>query len=178
MHPIKHFKTITKHRHQVIAHCRRAGIFWQGLLHDMSKYSPREFWAGAKYYKGTESPNVGERRDKGYSEAWLHHKGVNKHHFEYWTDYSVALRKVVPVKMPLRYVAEMFCDRVAASKIYNGDKYTDSDSLNYFLRSKANRFINEETSDLLEKLLRMLESEGEERTFAYLRELIKKNEEY
>lgn len=178
MHPIKHFRTITKHRHKVIAHCKRAGIFWQGLFHDLSKYSPREFWAGAKYYKGTESPNVGERRDKGYSEAWLHHKGVNKHHFEYWTDYSVALRKVVPVKMPLRYVAEMFCDRVAASKIYNGAAYTDSDALNYFLRSKANRFIHEETSDLLEKLLRMLDCEGEEKTFAYLRELIKKNEEY
>ncbi len=178
MHPIKHYRTITKHRHQVIAHCRRAGIFWQGLFHDLSKYSPKEFWAGAKYYKGTESPNVGERRDKGYSEAWLHHKGVNKHHFEYWTDYSVVLRKVVPVKMPLRYVAEMFCDRVAASKIYNGDAYTDSDALNYFLRSKTNRFIHEETSDLLEKLLRMLENEGEEKTFAYLKELIKKNEEY
>lgn len=178
MHPIKHFRTITKHRHKVISHCAKAGIFWQGLFHDLSKYSPKEFWAGARYYKGTESPNVGERRDKGYSEAWLHHKGVNKHHFEYWTDYSVVLRKVVPVKMPLRYVAEMFCDRVAASKIYNGDKYTDQDALNYFLRSKANRFIHEETSDFLEKLLIMLADQGEEKTFSYLREIIKKNEEY
>ena len=162
----------------MIAHCAKAGIFWQGLFHDLSKYSPREFWAGAKYYKGTESPNVGERRDKGYSEAWLHHKGVNKHHFEYWTDYSVIERRVVPIKMPLRYVAEMFCDRVAASKIYNGDKYTDSDALNYFLPSKTMRFIHTETSDFLEKLLRMLADEGEEKTFSYLREIIKKNEEY
>jgi len=162
----------------VIAHCAKAGIFWQGLFHDLSKYSPREFWAGAKYYKGTESPNVGERKDKGYSEAWLHHKGVNKHHFEYWTDYSVVERRVVPIKMPLRYVAEMFCDRVAASKIYNGDKYTDRDSLEYFLRSKSRRFIHEETSDFLEKLLQMLADEGEEKTFSYLREIIKKKEEY
>lgn len=178
MHPIKHFSTITKHRHKVIAHCAKAGIFWQGLFHDLSKYSPKEFWAGAKYYKGTESPNVGERKDKGYSTAWLHHKGVNKHHFEYWTDYSSVERRVVPIKMPLRYVAEMFCDRVAASKIYNGDKYSDGDSLDYFLRGKANRFINEETSDFLEMLLKMLADEGEEKTFAFLREKIMKKEEY
>ncbi len=178
MHPIKHFRTITKHRHKVIAHCAKAGIFWQGLFHDLSKYSPKEFWAGAKYYKGTESPNVGERKDKGYSTAWLHHKGVNKHHFEYWTDYSAVERRVVPIKMPLRYVAEMFCDRVAASKIYNGDKYSDGDSLDYFLRGKANRFINEETSDFLEMLLKMLADEGEEITFAFLREKIMKKEEY
>ncbi len=178
MHPIKHFITITKHRHKVIAHCAKAGILWQGLFHDMSKYSIKEFWTSAKYYKGTESPNVGERKAKGYSTAWLHHKGVNKHHFEYWTDYSIVERRVVPIKMPLRYVAEMFCDRVAASKIYNGDKYTDSDALNYFLSSKAIRFIHPETSDFLEKLLRMLAEEGEEKTFAYLRAIVKRNEEY
>ena len=178
MHPIKHFKTITLHRHAVIRHAAKAGILWQGLWHDMSKYSPSEFWRGAKYYTGTASPNVGERNDIGYSEAWMHHKGRNKHHFEYWTDYSVALRKVVPVKMPIRYVVEMFCDRVAASKIYNGDKYTDRDSLNYFMRSKQTRFIHEETSDFLEKLLVMLAEEGEKVTFQYLREMVKNNKEY
>ena len=178
MNPIGHFKTITKHRHRVIAHCAKVGILWQGLFHDLSKYTPKEFIPGAKYYKGTESPNVGERKDKGYSEAWLHHKGVNRHHFEYWTDYSTVERRVVPIKMPLRYVAEMFCDRVAASKIYNGDKYTDRDALNYFLGAKKNRFIHPETSDFLESLLVMLAEEGEEKTFAYLREKIKRKEGY
>ncbi len=144
----------------------------------MSKYSPVEFIPGARHFKGTESPNIGERREKGYSQAWLHHKGVNKHHFEYWTDYSIVERRVVPIKMPLRYLAEMFCDRVAASKIYNGEKYTDSDALNYFLPSKATRFIHPETSDMLEKLLRMLSEEGEEKTFAYLRNMVKNKEEY
>ncbi|MBQ8474092.1 MAG: catalase [Clostridia bacterium] len=178
MHPIKHFLTITKHRHKVIAHCAKAGILWQGLFHDMSKYLPVEFIPGAKYYKGTGSPNVGERRENGYSLAWLHHKGVNKHHFEYWTDYSAVERRVVPIKMPLRYVAEMFCDRVAASKIYNGEKYKDGDSLEYFLRSKPRRFIHEETSDFLEKLLTILAEEGEEKAFLYIRDMIRKKEEY
>ena len=178
MHPIKHFMTITRHRNRVIAHCKKAGIFWQGLFHDMSKYSPVEFWNGAKYYLGDQSPNVGERKDKGYSSAWLHHKGRNRHHFEYWTDYSTVLRKIVPVKMPLRFVAEMFCDRVAASKIYKGKDYKDSDPYDYFIGGKANRAIHEETSDMLEKLLVMLKDEGEEKTFAYLRALVKSKKEY
>ena len=178
MHPIKHFRTITKHRHKVIAHCRRAGILWQGLWHDMSKYAPVEFWNGAKYYQGTQSPNVGERNDRGYSVAWLHHKGRNRHHFEYWLDYSAALRKVMPVKMPLRFVAEMFCDRVAASKIYKGKDYKDSDPYDYFIGGKANRVIHPETSELLEKLLVMLRDEGEEKTFKYLKSLVKSKKEY
>ena len=121
-----HFKTITRHRHQVIKHCKKAGILWQGLFHDLSKYSPSEFVVGAKFYQGTRSPNEMERKVFGYSRAWMHHKGRNKHHFEYWTDYNPETRTYGPVKMPLRHVKEMFCDRVAASKIYQGEKYTDA----------------------------------------------------
>ena len=172
-HPVKHFKTITKHRHQVIKHCFKAGIGMQGLRHDLSKYSPVEFINGAKYYDGTRSPNELERNDRGYSLAWLHHKGRNKHHFEYWNDYNPVLKKYAPVKMPLKYVIEMFCDRVAASKIYQGDKYTDSHPIEYFERGRDKRTIHDETSALLEKLLTMLRDEGEEKTFAYIRRMKK-----
>ncbi len=168
---IGHFKTITRHRHMVIKHCKKAGILFQGLFHDLSKYSPTEFIPGAKYYQGNRSPNEAEREEYGYSKAWLHHKGRNRHHFEYWTDYSPATRKMEGVKMPLRYVKEMFCDRVAASKIYMGDKYTDDAPLNYFMKAKKTRMIHPETSDLLEKLLRMLSEKGEDETFRYIRSL-------
>ena len=177
-HPIKHFNTITKHRNKVIAHCFRAGIGFQGLRHDLSKYSPVEFIPGAKYYQGTRSPNEMERERDGYSTAWLHHKGRNRHHFEYWTDYNPAVKKVMPVKMPAKYVAEMFCDRVAASKIYAGDKYNDRYPLEYFLKGKQRRTIHPETSDFIEKLLTMLAEKGEEETFAYIREFIKSGKEY
>lgn len=168
---VKHFMTITRHRHQVIKHCRKAGILWQGLFHDLSKYSPTEFIVGAKYYQGNRSPNEAEREAYGYSVAWMHHKGRNRHHFEYWTDYNPFTKRLEPVEMPLRYVKEMFCDRVAASKIYLGDKYTDSAPLEYFLKSKGTRFIHKNTSELLEKLLDMLKEEGEEKTFKYIRSL-------
>ena len=175
---IGHFRTITKHRHAVIRNCRRAGILWQGLRHDLCKYSPTEFIPGVKYYVGTRSPNELERMDKGYSAAWLHHKGRNRHHFEYWSDYNPVERRVGPVKMPLRYVIEMVCDRMAASKIYLGDKYTDASALEYFVHGKSHRVIHPETSDLCERLLTMLADEGEEKTFAYMRRLLKENKEY
>ncbi|MDE5737048.1 MAG: catalase [Oscillospiraceae bacterium] len=173
-----HFQTITRHRHEVIKNCQKAGIFWQGLQHDLSKYSLTEFIAGVKYYQGNRSPNEQERFENGYSVAWMHHKGRNKHHFEYWTDYSATTRQLEPVKMPLRYVAEMFCDRVAASKIYNGKHYKNSDPLRYFLRGKPKRKIHPETAKFLEILLKMLALKGEDFTFAWLRWYLQTHEEY
>lgn len=168
-----HFMTITRHRNMVIKHCFKAGIFFQGLGHDLSKYAPSEFLPGIKFYQGTRSPNEGEREAYGFSTAWMHHKGRNKHHFEYWTDYSTATRKMEPVKMPLRYVIEMFCDRVAASKIYQKEKYSDSSPLEYFLKAKPKRIIHPETSEMLEKLLAMLAEKGEDETFRYIRNMNK-----
>ena len=170
-----HCRTVREHRRKVREHCVKAGIPFQGLFHDLSKYSPTEFLCGIRYYQGNRSPNEGEREAYGFSYAWMHHKGRNKHHFEYWTDYDPVTKRMSPVKMPVRFVKEMFCDRVAASKIYNGGNYTDSDPLNYFLKAKTRRLetrmIHPDTSRLLEKLLRMLEKEGEEKTFAYVRRL-------
>ena len=177
-HPIKHFITITNHRHKVIAHCAKAGILWQGLRHDLSKYSPTEFIPGAKFYQGDRSPNEKECELYGSSVAWMHHKGRNRHHYEYWTDYSIVLRKSVPMKMPLVYVIEMFCDRVAACKVYLKDKYTDSSALEYYNRRLGQEEMHEETSALLGTLVKMLAEKGEKETFRYIRRELRKQKTY
>lgn len=168
-----HFLTITRHRHKVIAHCAKAGILWQGLKHDLSKYTPTEFIPGVKYYTGKRSPNEGEREEYGYSKAWMHHKGRNRHHFEYWTDYNIKTHRNEPVEMPYNYVVEMFCDRVAAGKIYNGKDYKQTSPLEYFEKRKTSRSIHPKTSDELEILLRMLATKGEKETFKYIRNRLK-----
>ena len=81
-----HLKTITLHKLRVTRLCFKMGLIKQGLLHDLSKYSPVEFWAGVRYFQGNRSPIDAEKEAKGYSEGWLHHKGHNKHHWEYWID--------------------------------------------------------------------------------------------
>lgn len=171
MKVISHFKTITHHKILVMRGCFKVGLYRQGLLHDMSKYSPSEFLVGARYYQGDRSPNNAEREAIGYSSAWLHHKGRNKHHYEYWIDYSASDIKggMAPARMPEKYVVEMLMDRIAACKTYHGSSYTDGDPLAYFSKGKTNAMIHPKTKALLENLLTMLAQEGEDKTFSYIR---------
>ena len=168
-----HFKTITHHRHLVCRYCFRLGLYRQGLLHDLSKYAPCEFWRGAKYYQGYRSPNDQERMENGVSLSWLHHKGRNRHHFEYWIDYCIAPDGSVHMggcKMPQKYVAEMFCDRIAACRVYQGAAYTDASAYDYFQRSKGHIWIHEETTALLDRWLLLLKEQGEEAAFRQIRQ--------
>ncbi len=178
MHPIKHFKTITHHKWLVLKGCFAVGLYWQGLCHDLSKYSVQEFWTGAKYYQGNRSPNGAERDEKGYSEAWMHHKGRNRHHYEYWTDMSPVTHRYEAVPMPRKYLAEMVMDRIAASKTYQGEKYTDASPLKYLEDSWERHLLHEDTQRALVHILTMLRTRGEEETFAYIRDHVLKNKPF
>lgn len=171
-----HLKTINHHKWLVMKHCFQCGLYKQGLLHDLSKYSWTEFSVGAKYYQGNRSPNNAEREAKGYTSAWLHHKGRNKHHLEYWIDYSLNPEEgITGMEMPVKYVVEMFCDRIAASKNYSPETYQDSAPLEYYERGRDKYPMHPNTRALLERLLHMLAEKGEEQTFSYIRnELLKK----
>jgi len=174
MHFFKHLATVCKHRRQVRKNCFKAGLIWQGLTHDLSKFSPQEFISGAKYWQGDRSPQAREREVLGYSAAWLHHKGRNKHHFEYWTDAKVG-GGTVYVDMPPKYFAEMICDRIGASKVYKGKNYTNAGPLEYFLSRKDNTEMNAETAKRLEYFLRLLSEKGEEEMFKQLKSYIKES---
>ena len=166
----KHFVTITRHRWLVREGCFRIGLYWQGLTHDLSKYTPTEFLVGARYFQGTRSPNSAERDEKGYSESWMHHKGRNRHHWEYWTDLDAQKGVYGPVPMPRRFLAEMVMDRRAACKVYQGEKYTDASALEYFLKGRERIRMHDKTRRELEYILTMLRDEGEEKTFTYIKE--------
>ena len=155
MHIFGHLRTVTRHRNLVLKHCFRCGIPLQGLKHDLSKYSPAE------------------RADKGFSAAWIHHKGRNKHHFEYWSDISKETKRYVFIKMPYRYLAEMVCDRIAASKTYKGKDYTDDCALQYFLDGQGRSQMHPDTARELEKLLTMLKEKGEKAAFSYIKSQVK-----
>ncbi len=170
-----HLCTITEHKKLVFQGCARVGLYYQGITHDLSKFSPVEFVNGCRYYQGGKrSPNNGEREAKGYSEAWMHHKGRNRHHLEYWNDYRMRPAEgespLQLVKMPRRYVAEMLMDRIAASKTYLKEKYNDHEPLQYFLNGKSRLLLNEESSMELERMLRILDRKGEEYLYRFVRE--------
>ncbi len=167
-----HFKTITWHRWLVRDGCFRVGLYWQGLTHDLSKYAPTEFRTGAKYYQGTRSPNAAEREAKGYSEAWMHHKGRNRHHYEYWTDMSLQTRNYESVPMPRKYLVEMVMDRRAACMVYQGKNYTPGAALEYLEKSREKDLMHPRTLRELHFLLTMLRDQGEKETFRYIRDSV------
>lgn len=164
-----HLHTINKHRRLVRKHCFKCGLYFQGLTHDLSKYSPVEFFNGVKYFQGFRSPTMLERETIGYSKAWLHHKGRNKHHFEYWRDIDLVTKKYVPIAMPDNYVIEMFCDRIAASKVYLKDKYTNHSPLDYFINKDKETELHIDTRKKILFLLNMLNEKGEKETFKYIK---------
>ena len=167
-----HFKTITSHKALVMKYCFRVGLYKQGILHDLSKYTPTEFIPGARYFQGNRSPNNAEREETGLSKAWLHHKGRNKHHFEYWIDYGVKSAGLQGMEMPTKYVVEMCMDRIAASKTYLKEAYQDSDPLSYYQKSAPYIVIHEKARKQLERMLIMLAERGEEETFRYIRQVV------
>lgn len=175
MKPWQHFKTITKHKFLVMGGCFRVGLIWQGLTHDLSKYSFTEFWNGAKYYQGTRSPNAAEREAKGYSEAWIHHKGRNRHHYEYWTDMNMESKQYEAVPMPRKYLVEMVMDRRAACMTYQGKNYTSASPYIYFSKSLEKNRMHPKTQRELAYLLEMLRDKGDRETFRYLRTHVLKN---
>jgi len=174
----QHFKTITHHKWLVLDGCFRVGLYWQGLTHDLSKYSPTEFLVGARYYQGTRSPNGAERDEKGWSTAWMHHKGRNKHHYEYWTDMSRETGRYESCPMPRKYLVEMVMDRRAACMTYQGAAYTDASAWEYFAKSRERRLMHPQLERQLDFLLGMLRDKGEAETFRYLKNNVLKNKPF
>ena len=170
----QHFATVTKHRTLVMAGCFRVGLYWQGLTHDLSKYSPTEFLIGIRYYQGNRSPNTAEREDKGYSESWMHHKGRNRHHYEYWTDINPQTRQYESLPMPRKYLVEMVMDRRAACITYQGKAYSDVSALTYFRKSMERNRMHSQTQQELDFLLEMLAQQGEKKTFSYIKHSVLK----
>ncbi|MCI5774860.1 MAG: DUF5662 family protein [Erysipelotrichaceae bacterium] len=162
----RHFVTITSHKLMVTKLCFKLHLYKQGILHDLSKYSWVEFSAGVKYYQGHRSPIDAEKAAKGYSLGWLHHKGRNKHHWEYWTDKN--RDGIYCHKIPYNYVLEMCCDRVAACKIYQKQAYTQASAYEYFINGTDRLYMHPQSAKLLETILFMIKEKGEDQTFSYL----------
>jgi hypothetical protein len=148
---IGHLKTICKHRAYVFYYSCKAGIPLQGLVHDLSKFSPIEFLEGVKYYQGTSSPINACKKKNGWSKAWMHHKGRNRHHYEYWID-NLDKGTGTPLEMPIKYAIEMICDFLAAGRAYNGKNFTYKDEYNWWQNKKAvGPAINSDTIKFLDK---------------------------
>jgi hypothetical protein len=151
----KHLKTVITHRHYVMKNCFYCGLYLQGLTHDLSKFSPTEFWESVKYYNGKISPIDVCKKENGVSYAWQHHKGRNKHHCEYWTDrYDEG---TVAVKMPYKYALELVCDYIGAGIAYSGGikNFSMEGEFKWWLNKRKTLYIHEETKKFVDAYMYM-----------------------
>ena len=133
----KHFKMIMTHKTYVFKNCYRAGIPMRGLLHDLSKLSPTEYFESCKYYTGVSSPINEAKKDKGMSMAWFHHRGRNKHHWEYWVDdLSNGGHGTL---MPYEFALEMICDWIGAGQAYEKDTWTFARPYDWFCTQRKEK---------------------------------------
>ncbi len=172
---IGHLSTINRHRYLVMTTCFKCGMYKQGLLHDLSKYSFAEFIPSVRYFQGYRSPISKEKEEKGYSSCYLHHKGRNKHHWEYWIDRKPKSTELYVFPMPYRYMLESVIDRISASKTYKKKDYNDGEPYEFLIKSKEYSVMNPRTAQQIKELLLYLKENGEEKALAYYKSLYKKN---
>ena len=154
---VLHLNLVNKHRFTVFKLCVKAGVPFRGLVHDLSKYSPTEFFESVKYYDGNKSPISNCKKENGYSKAWLHHKGRNKHHIEYWYDYAAP--EETPI-MPYKYTVEMICDTLAAGITYQKEKWTKDYQLQYYLNDRNKKRVNPIIDQILLEVYEMISEQG------------------
>ncbi len=152
-----HLALVTRHRWRVFLNCSKCGIPFRGLIHDLSKFSPTEFFESVKYYQGNRSPIGACRRAVGVSYAWLHHKGRNKHHIEYWLDADC---KEHPM-MPYKYAVECVCDKLAATRVYAGSEYSRELPLLHWNKYGCTVNGNERTMNFIKEVFTDVEKNGE-----------------
>ncbi len=171
----KYLHYINTHRFIVFLLCCKAGIPFQGIKHDLSCYSPTEFFEGLKYYKNNKiSPYKNSQKENGYSLAWLHHKGRNKHHSDYWFDYNAPLKAPI---IPFNYCVEMVCDRIAIAKMNYGKKYSNMSPYYAWNKTRDNEMLNRHIQGFMTETFELLGAYGEKKVInkKYLKKIYNKN---
>lgn len=152
----KHLKKVCIHKYWVAKYCFKVGLYWQGIVHDLSKFSFTEFWESIHYYQGNQSPINACKKDKGYSMAWFHHRGRNLHHYELWIDSFDS--GGVALVMPKKYAFEMVCDYVGAARAYMGKEFTWKKELDWWNIKKQNAKMHDKIKRFLSDVFEAMEN--------------------
>jgi hypothetical protein len=162
---VKHLKTVLRHKYHVCRVCRDFGILGRGLWHDLSKLSPQEFRL-YKYATGVNSPVSEEKKLKGYSSAWHRHKGLNRHHFEWWLD--IREGQLYAIKPEWPDILEILADWIGAGIAYGHGRFDEHEPLAYFVKRKDRHFMHPAMRSICHLFLTMLDLEGYAKACSYL----------
>jgi hypothetical protein len=144
----KHLWVVIKHKSNVLYYASKLGIFWTGLVHDLTKFSPTEFNRSVKYFHGKKSPTIVERASHdNFSYICVAHTGRNKHHWQYWVDYT--RWEIVVNKIPFRHALEYVADVLSASKVYNPKDFNFMVAHDYFKEHSKTYLMHPATKEFI-----------------------------
>lgn len=122
---IRYVLRVLRHKFWVARYCFKAGLYWRGIIHDLSKFSPSEFGAYARY---CAEDHPSDQVKQEFEKARLHHQKHNSHHYEYWvTDDK-------PTLMPLEDVLELVCNYLGAKKSAVVSTFTYTKAFNSWMK--------------------------------------------
>jgi len=142
----KYFKYVFRHKYYVMKECFKMGLYWQGIVHDLSKFLPSEAKAYANFFSG-DNENKSLFAGK-FKYAWLYHQKRNKHHWQYWVLLEDVNRETL-LKIPTKYLKEMLCDWIGAGLAIHGKK----DIHKWYEMNKSKIRLHDESRQELEKYL-------------------------
>ena len=158
---IKYLDYLLRHKYYVMKECFSEGLYWRGLMHDMSKFLPSELFPYANHFTsdikedGDDYKSV-DTGDKEFDFAWLSHQKKNKHHWQWW----ILLGDeggLIAMEMEEPYLIEMICDWQGAGKAQGkvspkDDKYLET--RNWYANHKNKMQLNEKTRSKIEEIIK------------------------
>lgn len=119
------FLFFSKHKWYVMKACFSYKLYWRGIVHDLDKLLPDEWFA---YVKLTDEKGKVLRDSTGYYvptaqedyfvKAWFLHQKRNKHHWQWWI-LPTENKEIKVLSMPTKMILEMMCDWYGASCVNN-----------------------------------------------------------
>lgn len=141
---LQYLNYLVRHKWFVAAACFRRGLYWQGVVHDLSKFRPREWLPYAEFFYGTE------KNRNAFDRAWLDHQHANPHHWQHWVLRNDNGSTVV-LEMPEKYVVEMVCDWEGAGRAITGKSGT---TLDWYSKNFHKMLLHPDTRTRVEELLK------------------------
>lgn len=149
----KYFAYVIRHKWFVFVAGLRVNVsFVQLLMHDLSKFSPAEFFAYAEYFNGEKN----DRTEQAFKVAWNNHQKYNKHHWQHWVLINDSDEpKITPLVMPVKYADEMVADWMGAGRAITGKWEVHE----WYAKSKEKIILHPATRDYVEFVLQTLKEE-------------------
>lgn len=139
---IDYFKYLLKHKYWVAHMLFQRKLFIQGIMHDMSKFKPREFIKYAEHLSTNKKLDI--------KETWVNHIHVNKHHWQYWVLLSDE-GNMQALEMPENYVIEMIADWYSTTICEKGFDRLQENVFRWYMERKDKLFLHQKTRQFLEE---------------------------